>query len=102
MISGKALYWGDNDAHEFWKAKIMSFSSCEIIRSPFGPHIATAVTYSVAELTPKPPKDSMWFCRLRGDGCNGAASSSLRRRATHREASDQRPPILLLRQSDEN
>jgi hypothetical protein len=35
MIPEKALYWGDNDAHEFWKAKIMSSSCCEIITSPF-------------------------------------------------------------------
>src|SRR5579884_1647935 len=89
----------------FGKAKIMSFSCCEIMKSPFGPYIATTVTYSVAELKPKLPKDSMWFCHPRADGCNAAASSassSLRRRATHREASYQPPPISLLRQSDEN
>jgi hypothetical protein len=50
MIPGKALYWGDNDAHEFWESEDHELLILRNHQESF---------YSVAELTPKLPKDSM-------------------------------------------
>jgi hypothetical protein len=79
MIPDKALYWGDNDAHEFWESEDHELLILRNHQESFWTVHRNYGYLFGAKLTPKLPKDSMWFCRPHGDGCNGAASSSLRR-----------------------